>query len=168
MDSRNMSNQDFPKNFGDYWLIGRLRLAAWRRSFRTHAHVGRSGKVLRPKMIHPRYLEEKHFHRMIVEEAKIAVQPHHKNVGEVFDLGCVDGRYFIVMEFIDGYDLSRIHQQCRDRHITIPIDVAAYIGREVCAALHYAHNLRTDEGSPLNLIHRDISPQNILVSFNGT
>ena len=77
-------------------------------------------KYVALKMIHPRYMEDGNFHRMIVEEAKIAVQLNHKNIGQVFDLGQVDGRYFLVMEFIDGYDLSRLHEATRGKEIRSP------------------------------------------------
>ena len=154
--------------FGDYFLIKKIATGGMAEIHLARTRTARGPeKYVALKMIHPRYMEDGNFHRMIVEEAKIAVQLNHKNIGQVFDLGSVDGRYFIVMEFIDGYDLSRLHDATQDKRIPIPIDVTAFVGREVCAALAYAHALRDRTGRPLCLIHRDISPQNILISFDG-
>ena len=98
---------------------------------------------------------------------KIAVQLSHQNISQVFDLGKHEGRYFLVMEFIDGYDLSRLQEICCEKDLAAPLDVLAFVGREICAGLHYAHNRRDRSGKPLDLIHRDVSPQNILLSFDG-
>ena len=132
----------------------------------AHAASG-ADKLVALKMIHSRYAEERHFHRMMVDEARIAVQLAHPNIGQVFDLGQYGGRYFLVMEYIDGPDLSRTLEASRDREMVFPIEVAAFVGHEVAAALSYAHKLDDRRGRPLNLIHRDISPQNILLSFAG-
>ena len=154
--------------FGDYFLIKKIATGGMAEIYlaRTRTAQGPE-KYVALKMIHPRYMEDGNFHQMIVEEAKIAVQLNHKNIGTVFDLGQVEGRYFLVMEFIDGYDLSRLHEATRQKGMQIPIDVAAFVGREVCAALTYAHALHDPTGRPLDLIHRDISPQNILLGFDG-
>ena len=163
-----MTQSTGPKKFGDFFLIKKIATGGM-----AEIHLARTRTTQGPekyvalKMIHPRYMEDGNFHRMIVEEAKIAILLNHKNIGQVFDLGCVESRYFLVMEFVDGYDLSRMHEVCQDKAVEIPIDVCAFVGREVCAALHYAHNHRDRQGRPLDLIHRDISPQNILLSFGG-
>ncbi len=136
--------------------------------FLAEAHAATGGdKLVALKMIHPRYAEERHFHRMMVEEARIAVQLGHPNIGQVFDLGQYGGRYFLVMEFIDGFDLSRTHEACRAGRVPFPVEVAAYVGHEVAAALAYAHQLKDRKGRLLGLIHRDISPQNVLLAMNG-
>jgi len=154
--------------FGDYYLIKKIATGGMAEIFlaRTHA-AGGPQKYVALKMIHPRYMEDANFHRMIVEEAKIAVQLSHENIGQVFDLGKHQGRYFIVMEFIDGYDLSRLQDICANKALQAPMDAVAFIGRKVCEGLNYVHNANATDGQPLNLIHRDISPQNLLVSFCG-
>ncbi len=154
--------------FGDYFLVKKIATGGMAEIYlaRTRTAQGPE-KYVALKMIHPRYMEEASFHNMILEEARIAVQLSHPNVGQVFDLGQVDNRYFLVMEFIDGYDLSRLHDATREKSLSIPIDVTAFVGQQVCAALAYAHALKDRTGRPLDLIHRDISPQNILVGFDG-
>ncbi len=154
--------------FGDYFLIKKVATGGMAEIYlaRTRTAQGPE-KYVALKMIHPRYMEDGNFHNMILEEAKIAVQLNHKNVGQVFDLGQVDGRYFLVMEFVDGYDVSRLQDVTREKQLNIPVDITAFIGREVCAALSYAHQLKDRSGRHLQLIHRDISPQNILASFDG-
>ncbi|MFT5434480.1 MAG: serine/threonine protein kinase [Myxococcota bacterium] len=157
-----------PRRFGDYFLIKKIATGGMAEIFLAKTRTAQGPeKYVALKMIHTRYMEERNFHHMIAEEAKIAVQLGHKNIGQVFDLGQVDGRYFIVMEYIDGYDLSRLHDACRQKLLPIPFEIAAFVGHEVCAALTYAHKLRDRSGQALNLIHRDISPQNILLSFQG-
>ncbi|HIA00678.1 MAG TPA: serine/threonine protein kinase [Myxococcales bacterium] len=157
------------KRFGDYYLIKKIATGGMAEIHlaRTRGTTG-PDKYVALKMIHPRYMEDGNFHQMIMEEAKIAVQLNHPNIGQVFDLGKADGRYFLVMEFIDGYDLSRLQDICREKNLRLPVDVAAFIGREVCEGLSYAHSRRDPSGRALELIHRDISPQNILLSFKGS
>ena len=156
------------RKVGDYFLVRKIATGGMAEIHLARTRTAQGGeKYVALKMIHPRYMEDGNFHRMIVEEAKIAVQLNHKNIGQVFDLGQVDGHYFIVMEYIDGYDLSRLQEVCQQKGLTVPIDVVAFVGREVCAALAYAHTRRDRSGQALNLIHRDISPQNILLSFDG-
>ncbi|MBT9558318.1 MAG: protein kinase [Myxococcales bacterium] len=163
-----MNTDSLPLRFGDYTLLRKIASGGMAEIFLAQAHAASGAdKLVALKMIHSRYAEERHFHRMMVEEARIAVQLAHPNIGQVFDLGQYGGRYFLVMEYIDGPDLSRTLEACRDRHMTFPIEVAAFVGHEVAAALSYAHKLDDRRGRPLNLIHRDISPQNVLLSFGG-
>ncbi len=163
-----MSTDSLPARFGDYTLIRKIATGGMAEIFLAQAHSLSGGdRLVALKMIHPRYAEDKHFHRMMVEEARIAVQLNHPNVGQVFDLGQWAGRYFLVMEFIDGCDLARA-QECAAAHgAPFPVDVVAYIGHEVAAALAFAHQVKDKRGKPLGLIHRDISPQNVLLSADG-
>ena len=157
-----------PRKLGNYVLVRKIATGGMAEVHlaRTRSAQG-ADKYVAIKMIHSRYLEDASFHQMLVDEARLAVQLNHKNIGQVFDLQQLDGRYFLVMEYIDGHDLSRMMDACRTRGLAIPIDVAAFVAREVCSALAYAHTRRSRDGRPLNLIHRDISPQNILLSFDG-
>ena len=124
-------------------------------------------KYLALKVIHPNYANDERFIEMLIDEAKISVGLNHTNIVQVFDLGRHDGAYYITMEYIDGADLFQIMRQVSRRGYPVPFDIAAYIAREVCAGLDYAHNRKDTDGNPLNIIHRDVSPQNVLISRAG-
>src|SRR5690606_23388795 len=105
--------------------------------------------------------------RMLVEEAKIAVQLSHVNIVQTFDLGCIDDTYYIAMEFIEGVDVFRLVKCARERSLRLPIDICCYLAAEICNGLHYAHRKVDTEGRPMGIVHRDVSPQNVLVSYSG-
>src|SRR5688500_13191434 len=129
--------------------------------------IGGFEKLVAIKVIHPRFSEDEHFITMLVEEAKIAVLLQHVNIAQIFDLGCIEDTYFIVMEFIEGADAYRMMKRAADQRFELPIDVCAFIAAEVCQGLDHAHRKRDSEGRPLKIVHRDISPQNVLVSHAG-
>jgi hypothetical protein len=104
---------------------------------------------------------------MLIEEAKISVELNHPNIGQVFDLGRIDDTYFIAMEFIEGVDAFKLMVRASEQQVTIPLETCLHVVREVCAGLDYAHRKCDASGRPLEIIHRDISPQNILISYAG-
>ncbi|MEE2902254.1 MAG: serine/threonine-protein kinase [Myxococcota bacterium] len=125
-------------------------------------------KELCVKKILPHLTEDEKFVSMFVNEAKLAASLNFANIVSVHDL-CVSAtdEYFIVMEYIHGKDLADIIRAAQLGGHDIPPQVVGYIGREVCRGLQYAHSKKDKNGAPLNIIHRDISPQNILCSFMG-
>jgi hypothetical protein len=104
---------------------------------------------------------------MFIDEAKIAVQLQHANIAQIFDLGKVDDSYFIALEYVLGRDLRAMFDRMQQRKETMPLAQACYIMMQVCEGLDYAHNKRDAQGRELHLVHRDISPQNVLVGFEG-
>jgi serine/threonine-protein kinase len=106
------------------------------------------------------------FARMLVEEARLAAQLHHANVVQVIELVEEDGRFALVMELVRGRDLGRVVERCRELGVRLGLARAVGLGVEVAKALAYAHRLSVD-GEPVGLVHRDISPANILVSYEG-
>jgi serine/threonine protein kinase len=157
-----------PRPFGPYLLLRRLAVGGMAEVYVARAR-GISGfeKLVAIKVIHPRYSEDQHFTDLLVEEAKISVLLTHVNIGQIFDLGIVDGTYYIALEYIEGADAFRLLRKAGEVSFTLPLDVCMFIAAEVCHGLDYAHRKRDAEGRPLGIVHRDISPQNVLVSFHG-
>lgn len=154
--------------FGPYRLVRQIAVGGMAEIYLAKSE-GFSGfeKFVALKMIHSNFSSDQHFVRMLVEEAKITVFLNHVNIAQIFDLGRIGNVYYIAMEFIDGADLYHIMRSLTEQGLQMPPDVAAHIMHEVCAGLDYAHRCRDQLGNPLNIIHRDISPQNILISHAG-
>ena len=156
------------QQFGHYTLIKRVACGGM-----AEIHLAKTSgiagfeKLLALKVINPKFSTDQEFIDMLIDEAKISVQLSHVNIGQTFDLGRVDDTYFIALEFIDGRDLYQILVRCAELDRHIPQDILTFIGMESAAGLHYAHTRCDPYGRALDLIHRDISPQNILVSFDG-
>nr|WP_224245901.1 serine/threonine-protein kinase [Hyalangium gracile] len=119
------------------------------------------------KRILPYLSEEPEFLQMFLDEARIAAQMHHPNIVQVYELGKLDNTIFIAMEFVEGVDLRRVMQEESKFGATVPYGVAAAICSQVSAGLDYAHFSKGVDGRPLELIHRDISPQNVMIAYDG-
>src|SRR3569833_1449674 len=104
---------------------------------------------------------------MLADEAKLSVQLTHAIFVQTFDLGRVDEQYYIAMELIAGVDLYKLLRRASEHDIDFPFEAAAFIASEVATGLDYAHRKRDARGRPLKIVHRDVSPQNVLVSFDG-
>ena len=159
---------DLPRQLGPYTLLRRIAVGGMAEVYvaRTQG-LGGFEKKMAIKVIHPRHSKDEKFIRMLVEEAKISALLVHHNIVQIFDLGCIEGTYFIVMEYIEGADTYRLVRRASGRGLPLPIDVCVHIALEVCSGLEYAHGMRGPDGKPLGIVHRDISPQNVLVSFAG-
>jgi serine/threonine protein kinase len=121
-------------------------------------------KILAVKLLHARLQSSGVHARMFLDEARITARIRHPNVVEIYDLGDQDGLLYQAMEWVDGEPLSALLRACQGK---FPIPIAVHIGIQVAAGLHAAHQLRNDENIPLGLVHRDVSPQNILIGFDG-
>ncbi len=156
-----------PQQFGKYMLTERIGAGGMAEIFRATA-FGVEGftKEICIKRILPTLTSDETFVKMFIDEAKIAVSLHHANVVQVFDLGRIGEHYFIAMELVQGRDLLRIINQCRRNKRRLPVHIALYILSQVCKGLDYAHRVKS-EGRKMGIIHRDVSPSNILVSWEG-
>jgi serine/threonine protein kinase len=119
------------------------------------------------KRILPHLSGDPSFTRMFIDEAKIAAKLNHPNIVQVFELGSVDDEYFMSMEYVRGHDLAEAMRTLWARVGPPRPELVAYIGREMCRALAYAHEFTSDDGHVLGMIHRDVSPSNVMLSFDG-
>ncbi|GAB4306361.1 MAG: hypothetical protein Kow0090_21590 [Myxococcota bacterium] len=154
--------------FGKYQLLGKIAQGGMAQILLARAQ-GVSGfeKLVVIKRILPQYSQDQEFIRMFIDEAKIAAQLNHQNICHIYDLGAVGEYYFIAMEYIEGRDVHSIIRYARKRKKYAKKSSVVFVLSEVCKGLSYAHNRKDADGRPLGLIHRDISPSNILISFDG-
>ncbi|MDI3285281.1 serine/threonine-protein kinase [Polyangium sp. 15x6] len=124
-------------------------------------------KTVAIKTMLPSLSDDPQFEQMFLDEASLAARIHHPNVAEILDVGEQDETIYIVMEWVDGEALSVITKTAKRSNVPVPQRIALRIVRQACAGLHAAHELRDDSDQLLNLVHRDVSPQNILVSYDG-
>lgn len=124
-------------------------------------------KLVAIKRILPELTKKPRFVRMFLDEAKVSLHLNHNNCVQIFDLGRAGDTYFIVMEFVDGTNLKHIIENIHQSHQVMPIEQAVYIAIEICKGLAHAHQKCDLEGTPLQIVHRDISPPNVLVSLEG-
>lgn len=132
--------------------------------------LGKHGfeKLLALKMILPEFATDVNFQEMLLDEARIAAGIHHVNVAHVLDLGEEHGILYLAMECVDGDSVSKLHTSITQRGDVFPPAIALRIVADACAGLHAAHELRDKEGRELCVVHRDVSPQNILIDTSGT
>jgi eukaryotic-like serine/threonine-protein kinase len=119
------------------------------------------------KRVLPHLSEKKRFIAMFLDEARLSAHLTHSNVAQVFDIGVGDNAYFIVMEYVDGSDLKAVIEFIRKTKRVPPVEVAVHIGEKICEGLSYAHEAKNSEGSPLRIVHRDVSPANVLITKYG-
>ena len=157
-----------PIPFGKYYLLERINVGGMAEVFKAKA-FGVEGfeRFLAVKRILPNIAEDEEFIAMFIDEAKIAVQLQHANIAQIFDLGKVEDAYFIALEYVRGRDLRAMFDRLRQRKEVMPLAQACFVMMQVCEGLDYAHNKRDAHGQELHLVHRDISPQNVLVGFEG-
>jgi serine/threonine-protein kinase len=155
--------------FGKYELLERLGAGGMAIVYRARytAAPGISKPVVIKRVL-GHYAEDPAFVEMFIQEARISVGLNHGNIVQVFDFGQVDGEYYLAMELVDGQPLSRILKTAQAKGLMwLPPPLAVSITIEMCKGLHHAHTRTDERGRPLRLVHRDISPDNVLVSYEG-
>jgi TonB family protein len=158
-----------PDRFGQYELLERIASGGMAELFRAR----RSGvegfqKIVAIKKILPHIADNDEFITMFADEAKVAAQLNHPNIVHIYGLGKIEsGGYFIAMEYVEGTDLRTILRSGREVSLPLPIPLAVYVASKVASALDYAHRRRDSRGEELGIVHRDVSPQNILISNEG-
>ena len=151
-----------------YRVVEKLESGGMAEVFRAESE-GLQGfrKQVAIKRVLPHLSEKKRFIAMFLDEARISAQLTHSNCVQVFDIGVGDNAYFIVMEFVDGANLKSIAEGLKKQGKEFPVAAAAFVCNEICKGLAYAHELTDQQGMPLNIVHRDMSPPNVLVTKYG-
>ena len=154
--------------FGGYELIEKIGVGGMAEVYKAQ-RVSPEGveRTLVIKKILPEFAANHHFVRMLIAEARVSSMLHHPNIVQTFELGEVSQQHYIAMEYVPGPDLLGVLTATTRAGLRIPLGLALYIVSEVCNGLDYAHRAKDSQGRPLNLIHRDISPSNILISDDG-
>lgn len=154
---------------GRYKIVERLDQGGMAEVYRGVAEsIAGFKKSVAIKRMLPNLAKNQKFVQMFLDEAKLSLYLQHANIVQVFDISRSGETYFLVMEYVDGANLKKIIERMQHRGRTIPVAQSIYIALECCKALHYAHNLESPETyEPLGLVHRDVSPPNVLVSKMG-
>lgn len=154
--------------FGQYVLEERIATGGMAEVFRARM-MGVEGfqKTVAIKRILADMADNDEFVNMFVDEAKLAAQLKHANIVDIYDLGKIDRSFYIAMEFVEGRDLRAILEHCRERGVTVPVPLAVHIASLLAAALEHAHTKTDFEDRDLGLVHRDVSPPNVLISREG-
>jgi eukaryotic-like serine/threonine-protein kinase len=156
-------------HFGKYQLLDRIAAGGMAEIFKArYSPAPGVVKQVVIKKILPHYAENKAFIAMFTNEARIAMGLSHGNIAQVFDFGAIDGDYFLAMELVDGQPLSKVLKRARAMGMSaLPPEFAAFIASEMLRGLHYAHTRLDEQGRALQIVHRDVSPQNVLISYEA-
>jgi serine/threonine protein kinase len=161
-------NEHFPCDFGRYRLCSRIAVGGMAELFKATI-TGMEGfeKIVAIKRILPHLTDQEELLRAFIGEAKLAAILSHPNIVQIYDFGCIEGGYFIAMEHLSGRDLSLIFLKGKEKGLPITLEHALYITSKICEGLDFAHNRKDNQGNPLSIIHRDISPPNVLITYEG-
>lgn len=156
------------RDFGKYELIEKIGSGGMAEVYLSKSR-GAEGieKILVLKRILPEFTANRRFVDMFISEAKIAMELNHPNIVQIFDFGKVDSDFFLAMEFVDGGDLAQMLAAGRRAQERLSLGDAIFVGVEIAKGLDYAHRRLDHFGTPLNIVHRDMSPQNVLISREG-
>ena len=159
---------DSPIRFGKYLLLDRIALGGMAELYRARI-MGAGGfeKLVVIKKILPHLTSEEALVNAFIDEAKLAALLQHQNIVQIYDFGNMEGAYFIAMEHLFGKDLRLITNKSNEKGLSLSREYALHITSRICEGLDYAHKLKDFEGNPLNIIHRDISPPNIFITYDG-
>ncbi len=157
-----------PVQFGKYLLLDKIGVGGMAELYRAKI-TGVQGfeKLIAIKKILPHLSSEEVLIKSFIDEAKLAAFLQHQNIVQIYDFGSMEGSYFIAMEYLFGKDLRSVTNKSKSKGMPISLENALHIASRICAGLEYAHNLKDFQERPLNIIHRDIGPQNIFVTYDG-
>lgn len=152
---------------GRYTLLRKIAEGGTAEVFLAH-QVGSAGfkRLVVLKRVRPALWADESFRRMLIDEAHISMALHHGNIVQVLDLGASGPHYFLAFELVDGWSLSQVVKRARAAQVEFPLNLALHVMTQVCRALAYAHG-KTEGGAPMGIVHRDVTPHNVLLSTEG-
>jgi serine/threonine-protein kinase len=164
-----MAQASFNPDFGKYRLLAKLAQGGMAEIFLA-VQKGPHGfeKVVVVKRILPELCAYPDFVQMFLDEARVAARLDHSNIVRIYDFGEVEGQYYLAMEYIPGEDLASVIQQCKRLKVQIPVEIVADVVIGAAEALHFAHEAQDGRGKSLQIVHRDVSPSNIILGYQGT
>jgi len=157
-----------PIQYGKFLLLDRIARGGMAELCRAKI-IGSQGfeKLIAIKKILPHLADQEEFVSAFIDEARLAAFLQHRNIVQIFDFGEIAGSYFISMEYLSGQPLRILMNLARKNDRPLPLGVILFIVAEICTGLDYAHNLKNFSGEALNIIHRDIGPQNVFLTYDG-
>ncbi len=164
---RSAVGRELPQVFGRYLLVDRLSRGGMGEIFLARHGLSGFEKLVVIKKVLPHLAEDEQFISRFIDEAQVAIKLSHANIAQVFEVGRVEREYFLAMEYVEGRDSRRTLSALHERRERLPLDMALFIAREVASGLAYAHRRSDERGDSLDIVHCDISPPNIVLSFEG-
>ena len=156
------------KKFGKYQLLQKIAVGGMAELYRSKVTRDHGfEKLVAIKKILPHLTDQGNLVKAFIDEARLAAHLQHENIVQIYDFGSIEGEYFIAMEYLFGKDLRKLTDKARKTAVPLGLENTLYIVSRICAGLDYSHNLKDLHGEPLNIIHRDINPQNIFLTYEG-
>ena len=163
-----MSDKKFER-FGKYLILDHLVDGGMAKICRARFLGEQANKVVAIKMVQPQFSKDPSFVQMFEDELKVTFGLLHPNIAQMYDYGLVNEQLYTAMEYVDGANLKQYLDRLKEKNFVFPVEISTYITSQICQALHYAHTF-TDKltNKPFNIIHRDISPHNIMLTYDGS
>ncbi|MCB9571681.1 MAG: serine/threonine protein kinase [Kofleriaceae bacterium] len=166
-----------PVPFGKYYLLGLIARGGMAEVYRARLRPGETDnsvlsastakRLLAIKVMRPQLAREARFVDMFNREGQLALMLRNRCIVETVEIGRIEGRHYIAMEYIGGRDLTQVLRRCQEANQRIPVPHAVYIAARIAEGLHFAHTLSDGDGRPLNIVNRDVSPSNVRMSYDG-
>ncbi|HSI04559.1 MAG: serine/threonine protein kinase [Myxococcota bacterium] len=162
-----MAFNRFPARFGKYIVLDRVSVGGMAEVYRAKEAADGFSRIIAIKRMLDTVAIDVSMVPMFVDEAKLASRLVHPNIAQIFELGRTDGALYIAMELVWGYDLKAIAKACAQKRMRFPPRIGCYIVAKAAEALDFAHNASGPDGRPMRLVHRDVSPQNVMLDYDG-